>query len=287
MASVQATPTAEVPPPQAPPSPITPRRNTGPRKLLTGLGWIAIRLYPVVVIIGLWQALVSLGLVSPFTMPAPARVWDVAVAQLRDGTLQRTTWTTLSRIIVAWSLAVVVGVVVGILIGRVQTFRRMFRPIVAFFFPTPKVAIYPALVILFGLGAASKIALGFAEAVFPILLATSAAASQIDSRLLWTADNFETPRLRKMSTVVLPAALPGVMTGARIGLVGAIIGVFMGELIVGSDGLGHTMAAAYRRLQTGDMYVAVAVVSLIGFTLDRLFLAARRRLLRWSPEVDH
>lgn len=255
-------------------------------RALGALGWVALRLYPLVFVVGVWQLVVSAELVNPFTLPAPLRVWDQGVATWRDGSLPATTLTTLQRVLTSFGLAVVVGVSLGLMIGRLRAVRLVTRPLVAFLFPTPKVAIYPALVILFGLGTASKVALGFAEAVFPIVLATAAAASQVNPRLLWSAAGLGETRTGTLARVVLPAALPGILTGARVGLVGAIIGVFVAELIVGSDGLGHTMAIAYRTLDTADMYVAVVVISAIGFVLDRLFLMVRRRLLAWSVETD-
>jgi ABC-type nitrate/sulfonate/bicarbonate transport system permease component len=292
MSDVSFDPKQSAPATSEPPGGPSPRPDAQPSsranlwRVLGGVGWVASRVYPLALILGVWQLIVTLELVSPFTMPAPARVWDRAVLAWEAGSLQRDTWTTLSRVLISYGLALAVGVALGLLIGRVEKVRLVLRPVVSFFFPTPKVAIYPAMVILFGLGSASKIALGFSEAVFPIILATSAAASQIEPRLMWSAQAFGTSRRAMFPRVVLPAALPGIMTGGRIALVGAIIGVFMGELIVGADGLGHTMAVAYRSLQTGDMYVAVVLMSGIGFVLDRLFLVLRSRMLVWSPEGD-
>lgn len=255
--------------------------------MASALAWVAIRVYPLVLLLVGWQLLVTFELVgNAFVLPPPSAVWRQAVAAWGTGQLPATALVTLRRILAAFGLALLVGVTLGLLLGRIRGVRLAARPLVSFFFPTPKVAIYPALVILFGLGTASKIALGFSEAVFPIILATVAAASQVEPRLVWSALGLGTSRAATFWKVVLPAALPGILTGARIGLVGAIIGVFIGELIVGSDGLGHTMGVAYRTLATADMYVAVVTVSVIGFVLDRLFLAARRRLLTWSVEVD-
>lgn len=272
-------------PPAGPPAaPTAPGARGAADRVLGALAWLAVRVYPLLLIVGLWQLAVSLELVNLFTLPAPARVWDRAVATWRSGVLPATTAVTLQRVLASYALAVVVGVTLGLLMGRLRAVRLVTRPIVAFLFPTPKVAIYPALVILFGLGTASKVALGFAEAVFPIVLATAAAASRVEPRLVWSATGLGETRLGTLVRVVLPAALPGILTGARIGLVGAIIGVFLAELIVGADGLGRMMAVAYRSLNTADMYVAVVMVSAIGFVLDRLFLAARTRLLAWTVE---
>ena len=162
--------------------------------------------------------------------------------------------------------------------------RLALRPLVSFLFPAPKIALYPAMLIVFGLGSASKVALGFSEALFPLLLATAAGTSQVEPRLVWSAAALGTPRRALLQRVVIPAALPAILTGARIGLVGAIIGVFLGEMIAGADGLGHMMAVAYRTLDTPDMYVAIIAISLVGYVLDRAFLLARRRALAWSAE---
>lgn len=249
--------------------------------------WLALRVYPFALLLAAWALLSHYGVLgNQFVMPSPPRVWSNFTALAGSGTLVAETQTTLERVLIAYAMAIAAGIVIGTLIGRLRPVRLALRPIVSFLFPTPKVALYPAMFIVFGLGSASKIAFGFAEALFPILLATAAGTSQIEPRLLWSAHALGTSARAALAKVVIPAALPTVLTGARIGLVGAIIGVFMGEMIAGSDGLGHLMAVAYRTLRTADMYVAIITVSLIGYTLDRLFLLARGRLLAWSAEEE-
>lgn len=250
-------------------------------------GWIVMRIYPFALIVALWWLLAKLGtLGNEFVMPPPDRVFDRAKLLVEEGSLVDETLTTLRRVVIAYGLALVAGIVIGTLIGRVRPVRQALRPIVSFLFPTPKVALYPAMLIVFGLGSTSKIAFGFSEALFPVLLATAAGTSQVEPRLLWSAAALGTSSRTSLVKVVIPAALPGILTGARIGLVGAIIGVFLGEMIAGADGLGHMMAVAYRTLDTADMYVAIITISVIGYLLDRTFLLARRRLLAWSEEEE-
>jgi ABC-type nitrate/sulfonate/bicarbonate transport system permease component len=229
-----------------------------------------------------WWALSERG--NAFVIPPPGRVLDRAVTLLEDGTLVDQAGATLERVAIAFALAVAAGVTVGTLIGCIGVARRALRPLVSFLFPAPKVALYPAMLIVFGLGSASKVAFGFAEAVFPVLLATAAGTSQVDQRLVWSATALGTGRRASLVRVVVPAALPAILTGARIGLVGAIIGVFLGEMIAGGDGLGQMMAIAYRTLETADMYVAIITVSILGYALDRAFLLSRARLLAWTAE---
>jgi ABC-type nitrate/sulfonate/bicarbonate transport system permease component len=242
-------------------------------------------IYPFALLVAAWWLLASRGVLgNEFVMPPPDAVWDRAVELAEDGTLADAGLATLRRVLLAYALALVVGIVLGTLIGRVRSVRIALRPLVSFLFPAPKVALYPAMLIVLGLGSASKVAFGFAEAVFPILLATAAGTSQVEPRLVWSARALGTSRAAALVRVVVPAALPAILTGARIGLVGAIVGVFLGEMIAGADGLGHLMAVAYRTLETPDMYVAIVMVSLGGYLLDRLFLLARARALAWSAE---
>ncbi len=256
-----------------------------PAAVLRPVVWVWWRVYPFVVILALWWFLADRGLLgNRFVMPPPGDVLDRARELFDDGSLVDETLVTLRSVFIAYGLAMVVGILLGTLIGRVRAVRLALRPIVSFLFPTPKVALYPAMTIIFGLGASSKIAFGFSEAVFPILLGTAAGTSQIEPRLLWSASSLGTSERQSLLRVVIPAALPSILTGARIAMVGAIIGVFLGEMIAGSSGLGHMMAVAYRTLETPDMYVAIVTVSLIGYLLDRTFLLARRSLLAWSAE---
>jgi NitT/TauT family transport system permease protein len=250
--------------------------------------WLLTWVYPLALILLVWQLLSASGaLGNAFVMPAPAAVWQEARFMAADGSLPDGALATVRRVLIAYALALAVGIALGTLIGRLRPVRQALRPLMSFLFPTPKVALYPAMLIIFGLGSGSKVAFGFAEAVFPILLATAAATSQIEPRLVWSAAALGTPPYRAFWKVVVPAALPGILTGARIGFVGALIGVFLGEMIAGADGLGQLMSAAYDQLRTAQMYVAIIAVSLIGLALDRLFLLARARLLAWSAEEDH
>lgn len=244
---------------------------------------LTLRIYPFALLLAAWWVLAERGVLgNEFVMPPPDRVLDRAKALAESGALADQALATLQRVTIAFGLALLAGIVVGTLIGRVRPVRLALRPLVSFLFPTPKVALYPAMLIVLGLGSASKIALGFSEALFPVILATAAGTSRVEPRLVWSAAALGTSRRAALVKVVLPAALPAILTGARIGLVGSIIGVFLGEMIAGADGLGHVMAVAYRTLDTPAIYVAIIAVSIMGFALDRAFLLARGRLLAYS-----
>lgn len=267
---------------EPPPEPFGRRLGGLPKTIVERL---LVYVYPFAAGFVVWYVLARYDVLgNEFVFPSPHQVYEAARASAEAGELWRQTSMTVREVLLAYLAALAVGIVIGTAIGRIRLVEYTLRPVTSFLFPAPKIAFYPAMVIVFGLGSASKIAFGFAEALFPILLTTAAATSQVEPRLLWSASALGTPPHHALVKVVIPAALPGILTGARIGLVGALIGVFLGEMIAGGGGLGQMMAASYRRLETADMYAAILTVSLIGFALDRIFLALRGRLLAWSPE---
>jgi hypothetical protein len=141
-----------------------------------------------VLLVAAWWLLSTQGVLgNEFVTPPPADVLDRARELADDGTLGDAALVTLERILVAFGLAFGSGVVLGTLLGSVRPVRLALRPLVSFFFPTPKVALYPALLIVLGFGSASKVALGYCEALFPVALATAAGTSQVDARLVWSA----------------------------------------------------------------------------------------------------
>jgi NitT/TauT family transport system permease protein len=243
-------------------------------------------LYPIVLILGVWQVMSMLEVLSPIALPSPATVWETGVELWDEGDLQRDTLVTVRTIFIAYGLALIVGVALGVLAGRVGIVRSAARPLISFFFPTPKIVLYPAMLILFGFGSASKVALGFSEAVFPILLATIAAASQVDEKLVWSAKALGASRRRIVLGVIVPSSLPTVLTGARIGLAAAIVTVFVGQMVAGSDGLGQLMMRGWTGLDNPQVYVAIATIGIVAVILDQAFLMARSHFLAWSYEEN-
>ena len=151
--------------------------------------------------------------------------------------------------------------------------------------PVPKIALYPAFILILGFEHASKIALVASDALFPILLATYQGTSAVEPKLVWSALAAGTSRRRALFTIVLPAALPSVLTGCRIGLVISCIVVFLAEMITSSDGLGHVLVTAARTFQAVDMFVPLITISLLGLILNGLLGAVRAYLLRGFPEA--
>jgi len=234
---------------------------------------------PVALILALWHGLSVSGMAPPSLLPAPRAVFARLAEQLANPAYLRHTAITLARLFAGFTIAVGVGVTAGVAATGSPVFGALLRPVVAVLAPLPKIALYPALILILGFEHASKIALVTADAVFPILLATYQGTSAVEPKLVWSALAAGTPRRRALFTVVLPAALPSVLTGCRIGLVVSCIVVFLAEMITSTNGLGHLLIYAARSFETVDMFVPLITISLLGLVLNTGFNALQRRLL--------
>jgi NitT/TauT family transport system permease protein len=239
---------------------------------------------PIALILTLWQGLTSAGLAPPSLLPPPGAVFSRLAQQLVDPLFLQHAAVTLFRLFAGFAIAVVLGVGLGVAATGSRTVEALVRPLVRVLAPVPKVALYPAFILILGFEHASKIALVAADALFPILLATYQGTSAVEPKLVWAARAAGTSARKALFTVVLPAALPSVLTGCRIGLVISCIVVFLAEMITSSNGLGHLLVYASRSFHTVDMFVPLIAISMLGLMLNAGFNALRARLLAGFAE---
>jgi len=242
-------------------------------------------LLPIVLVLLLWQALISFGYAPPSLLPPPGQVFARMGELLLDSSFQQDIAATLFRLFAGFAIAVVLGVAIGIAAAVSPPVNAAVRPLVRVLAPLPKVALYPAFLLLLGFGHESKITLVTADALFPILLSTYYGASIVEQKLIWSALAAGTPPRDVLWKVVLPAAMPSILTGCRIGLVISCIVVFLAEMITSTDGLGHALVTAARTFQAVDMFVPLITISALGLILNGLLGALRSYLLRGFPEV--
>jgi len=223
-------------------------------------------------------------LAPPTLLPAPRAVFARLAEQLANPSYLQHAAITLVRLFAGFPIAVCVGITAGVAATASPTFGALLRPVVAVLAPVPKIALYPALILILGFEHAAKIALVTADAVFPILLATYQGTSAVEPKLVWSALAAGAPRTRALLTVVLPAALPSVLTGCRIGLVISCIVVFLAEMITSTNGLGHLLIYAARNFETVDMFVPLITIAQLGLLLNVGFNALQGRLLLGFPD---
>jgi NitT/TauT family transport system permease protein len=239
---------------------------------------------PIALVLALWQGLTSAGMAPPSLLPPPAAVFTRLAQQLADPVFLGHAATTLFRLFAGFAIAASIGVTLGLAATGNRTVEALLRPVVRVLAPVPKIALYPAFILILGFEHASKIALVAADAAFPILLATYQGTSAVEPKLVWSGLAAGTSRRKALFTIVLPAALPSVLTGCRIGLVISCIVVFLAEMISSTTGLGHLLVYASRSFETVDMYVPLIAISMLGLALNVGFNALRARLLAGFPE---
>ncbi|MRX51440.1 ABC transporter permease subunit [Paracoccus sp. S-4012] len=241
--------------------------------------------FPALVILACWQLLSSVIGVSPLILPPPSAIYRAFFLEGRFGAHLPLIGVTVLRVAVAFSAAMVVGTLIGLLIGRSPVVRSAVYPIVKLLFPVPKVAFIPALFLILGRGNPSIIGLGFIEAVFPVIVATAERVLRTEKELVWSARSLGVSRGAELLVVYLPNALPAILAAGRFALLGAIIGVFFGEVLTtAGNGLGGALINSYNLFDIHGLYMALILVCLGAVVSDFVYTRFRDRQLRWSAE---
>ncbi|HWK45929.1 MAG TPA: ABC transporter permease [Stellaceae bacterium] len=239
--------------------------------------------YSVILLLLAWEVLARFGAVPRTLLPPVSLVIARTVEALLTQDFLADMGQTLIRLGAGLALAIVLGTALGIGAAQTRTGRLVFEPLVRVLGPLPKIALFPALLLLLGFDHAPRIALVLIDAIFPIVLAAYQAACTIDEKLIWSARAAGASTRGCMWRVVLPAALPQILTGIRVAAVIACVVVFLSEMVQPGDGLGDQMIRAARAFRSIDMFVPIVVISVLGFLLDHALSLIRSRALSWAP----
>jgi NitT/TauT family transport system permease protein len=235
-------------------------------------------------LLALWEVLARLAVLSPRYFPPPSRVGAVLVESFAEGDLGGETLVTLTRLALAFTLAAVPAVPLGLLMGMARPVRAALEPFIAVLFPVPKIALLPFLLILLGVGEPAFVLTGAISAFFQIIISTLAGVQTMDPRLLDVGRNYGAHGARLFRTVILPAALPAIFTGLRLGLGLALVTIVAVEFIAAKSGLGHLVYRHWQTLSTPQMYAAFALVGALGLLLTRGLRAVQARTLVWQED---
>jgi ABC-type nitrate/sulfonate/bicarbonate transport system permease component len=243
-------------------------------------------LLPLIALVLAWEALSRSGTVSAFLLPPLSavlqRVWDDAVS----GDLTINLGMTLYRALAGFAIAAVGGVALGILMTRNRFVRWFFDPIVSVGFPMPKIAFLPIFMLWLGLYDVSKISMAAFNAIFPVIVATIAAAEGVDRQLLWSARSLGASERQLLREIVFPAALPQILTGLQVALPVSMIVTIVTEMLMGGQGLGGAMIAASRFADSPGVFAGIVEIAVAGLCLVKGIAVLRRRLLIWHQEAQ-
>jgi ABC-type nitrate/sulfonate/bicarbonate transport system permease component len=240
------------------------------------------------VLVVVWQLLAS-SAASPF-WPPPSEIFDRMRERWLSGPASSLAFShdvfvnvlpSLVRLAAGWLLAVALGVSLGVLLGLRRTLAAYVDPLVQFARSTPVPAIIPLFLILFGSGWWMRVLVIVFGVVWMVLLSTVAAVRSIDPAQLDTARAFRTPRRRQLTAIVLPAASPGIFTGARIALSAGLILMVVSEMVAATNGIGFEVIEAQRTFAVTDMWAGIVLLSVLGLVLNTALQALEHRTLAW------
>lgn len=225
-----------------------------------------------------WQLVVAQGFVSDQLLPSP---WQIA-QQLIETTFSddffKNLMITVFRLLVGLSFAIFFGTLIGLASQISPWVAFIIGGMVKILAPIPKIALYPALILVLGFDNSSKITLIVLDAIFPILMATWAAAQGVDKKLIWSAQAAGTSKAGLAYKIYLPAILPSLMAGIRVASVIACVVVFLAEMIASTDGLGHMLTTAARSYVVVNMFVPLVWICAIGMTLNYTIGKIQKRI---------
>jgi NitT/TauT family transport system permease protein len=214
----------------------------------------------------------------PFSMVAEA-----AITMWQSGELQQHIIASFSAVLYGTALALVFGVIIGILTGASRAFREYTEGVLTVLYATPLVAIAPILILWFGVGVASKIAVVFLMAIFPIAINTGAGIRNTDPAYLEVARSFGASRSDVIRKVMIPAAIPFLLTGIRLAIGRAVVGVVVGELFGAREGLGFLIFTSGQTFDVPALFVGVITLAVGGLLLTYAAKWIEDRASRWKP----
>jgi len=232
-------------------------------------------------LIALIEVLTRAGIITSLTLPKPSDVWATFVELWQSGLLWSHLIPSINRLLVGAALGATAGIALGVMIGLFSLVRAGLVPLVAAIFPIPKIALLPLFVIWFGIDEASKYALIAFGTFTPTVVATYGAVDNVDRSLIRMGQSFSMSWWSIVRKIVLPGAMPGILSGLRVSLAIAIILLVAAEMLGAEYGIGAYILQAGSLYDLERLFVGVSILSILGVTVSTVIGAIERRLLNW------
>ena len=235
----------------------------------------------VVLFVGMWEAVVRIGGYPTFMLPLPARVYSRFVAVATDGSLWRHCRATLAEIFGGLALGLSVALVLGYVLARSRPLERLLSPYIVASQSIPIVALAPLLVIWFGFGSLSKVLVCALTLFFPVLVNTIVGLRSVEEDLVDLMRSLQASRWQVFAMLEVPAALPVLLGGLKVGVTLSVIGAVVGEFVGADRGLGFLINLSRGILDTPLMFVALFTLVVIALGLYLVVALAESALLSW------
>lgn len=231
-----------------------------------------------------WQVAAARGWVNARYTSSPSQVLAAAVDIAHHDDFLHHAWVSFSEFSIGFAAAFGFGLPLGLALGTSRRLRLFIDPPMMALYTAPRLTLLPILIIWLGIGAASKIAIVFLGAVFPIIVNAMAGVREADPRLFQAARAFGASRLDTMIKVLVPGALPAILLGVRLAIGRGVLSVVVGEMFVSEAGIGHQIMNYGEAMQIGHLMVYAFAISLFGYALAIIVRLIEDRVRSWRPQ---
>jgi ABC-type nitrate/sulfonate/bicarbonate transport system permease component len=218
-------------------------------------------------------------------LPPPSEALREVPAILTDPESLLNILDSVRRMVIGFTLATVVAVPLGLMMGRSRAVAAFFNPLLMVIYPVPKAALMPVIMLWLGVGDASKTLVIFLGVTLPVIYHSLQGARAVEEKMLWSAAAMGLGPAARLSRIVLPAALPEIFVGLRTGLVIALITMVTSEMIARQAGVGNILFNSLDMAQYGTVYAMIVIIGVMGFIIDAAFEWLRGTLVAWAEPV--
>ena len=251
-------------------------------RLLQSDGFAAIA-SPVLILL-IWEVLVRTHVLDARFFPTPSSVIVELFRLIRSGQLFVDIGWTVLRVVIGTLLGAIPGLLFGIVLGLSPRLRAFVQPAISAFYPIPKIALFPLVMLIFGIGETSKWIIVAIAVFFQVFFSTLAGVVNIDKIYLDVASNFKATRWQTYCTIAVPGALPFIFTGFQLGLGMALIVVVIAENFGTHVGVGFLIWQSWQVFEVRDMYVGLVVVAILGYCFQLLLQRLQKAVIPWKKE---
>ena len=256
----------------------------GRRRRKTQLQNLGIRLLSLVCVLGIWE--IFGGMIDPVLFTVPSKIAVAAVGMIASGELWNYLWPSLVVLAVGLTLAAIIGIAIGLLLARFRLLDVAFGSYITFLYSIPSVALVPLIVLWAGFEMTAKIIILFMFAFFPMVINTYQGVRNVDTKLLEVGRAFRCSERQLWANIVLPAALPFIVTGVRLALGRGLIGMVLADLYTAISGIGYLIVRTASTFQVDKMFVPIVTLGLLGVTLTWLLRVVEIKVAPWTAVQD-
>ncbi len=237
------------------------------------------------IFLALWELLPRLGIINAAFLPPVSKIFLIWLNLIWTGELFKHLFISLQRSISGFALALIIAVPLGITIGWYKGFAKFVDPLVQTFRQTSSLALFPVFIVFLGIGETSKTVMVCWASIWPILLSTISGVKCADPLLIKVARSLGANDLRLFQKVILPGAIPSIMTGVRLSASSAILVLVAAEMIGARAGLGFMIINSQYNFEIPQMYAAIATLALLGLTVNYTLVWFEKKVTAWKENI--